>query len=181
MGSPYIDAYGAKTNYHGEMYDAATLFRWAFLNIENKTIVADGDLIGEVPLKYAWDKDTLQVVAKGNVTSMLPKILAEDDIQTIISLPESVQAPVKKGDELGSALYLYKGEILAEVPLIASESVERSEVIQTIEQGKEIITSTWFVITAVVIVTLTVVYIALMVSMNRKRRKMRRIRKYRDL
>ena len=181
MGSPYIDSYGAKTNYHGEMFDAATLFRWAFLNIENKTIVADGDLIGEVPLKYAWEKDTLQVVAKGNVTAMLPKILEENDIQTIISLPENVPAPVKKGDVLGSALYMYKGEILAEVPLIASESVERSEVIQTIEQGKEILSSTWFVITAVVIVTLTVVYIALMISMNRKRRKMRRIRKYRDL
>ena len=57
MGSPYIDSEGNHIDYHGEMYDAATLFRWAFLNIENKTLVTDGELLGEVSLKYAWGKD----------------------------------------------------------------------------------------------------------------------------
>lgn len=66
MGSPYIDSEGNHIDYHGEMYDAATLFRWAFLNIENKTLVTDGELLGEVNLKYAWDKDRLQVLAQGN-------------------------------------------------------------------------------------------------------------------
>lgn len=45
MGSPYIDSEGNHIDYHGEMYDAATLFRWAFLNIENKTLVTDGELL----------------------------------------------------------------------------------------------------------------------------------------
>ena len=67
------------------------------------------------------------------------------------------------------------------MPLVAAESVERSEIIQTIEQGKEIITSPWFLITAGAILVLLVVYIALAVLMNRKRRKMRRVKKYRDL
>lgn len=65
MGSPYIDSEGNHIDYHGEMYDAATLFRWAFLNIENKTLVTDGELLGEVSLKYAWGKDRLQVLAPG--------------------------------------------------------------------------------------------------------------------
>ena len=60
MGSPYIDSEGNHIDYHGEMYDAATLFRWAFLNIENKTLVTDGELLGEVSLKYAWGKDRLE-------------------------------------------------------------------------------------------------------------------------
>ena len=77
LGSPYLDADGNHIDYHGEMYDAATLFRWALTSIENKTIVTDGDLIGEVDLKYVWNKDRIQVVAKGNVTAMLPTDLDE--------------------------------------------------------------------------------------------------------
>ena len=163
------------------MYDAATLLRWAFLNIETKTLVADGDLLGEVDLKYVWDKDRLQVVAKGNVTAMLPSELDESDITVQIDLPEYVKAPVKKGDEIGTAAYIYKGETLAKVPLVAAESVERSEIIQTIEQGKEIITSPWFLITAGIIFVLAVAYIILAVLMNRKSRRMRRVKKYRDM
>lgn len=181
LGSPYIDEDGNYTNYHGEMYDAATLFRWAFTSIENKTIVMDGDLIAEVDLKYVWDKDRLQVVAQGNVTAMMPIDLDESNIKMELDLPESVKAPVKKGDEIGTATYTYKGEVLAVVPLVAAESVERSEIVQTIEQGKEIITSPWFLITAGIILVLLAAYIALAVAMNRKRRKMRRIKKYRDL
>ena len=123
LGSPYVDENGNYVNYHGEMYDAATLLRWAFLNIETKTLVADGDLLGEVDLKYVWDKDRLQVVAKGNVTAMLPSELDESDITVQIDLPEYVKAPVKKGDEIGTAAYIYKGETLAKVPLVAAESV----------------------------------------------------------
>ena len=112
---------------------------------------------------------------------MMPKELNSGEIQPILDVPESISAPVKKGDEVGTVTYMYKGEAIAKLPVVAAESVDRSEVIQTIEQGKEIIRSSWFIVTAVVIVLLTAAYIVLMITMNRKRRKMRRIRKYRDL
>ena len=163
------------------MYDAATLFRWALTSIENKTIVTDGDLLGEVDLEYVWNKDRLQVVAQGNVTAMLPKELDESSIKMTLDLPDSVKAPVEKGDVIGTATYTYMGEVLAEVPLVAAESVERSEIVQTIQQGKDIITSPWFLITTGVILVLLAIYIVLAVWMNRKRRKMRRVKKYRDL
>ncbi len=181
LGSPYIDADGNHIDYHGEMYDAATLFRWALTSIENKTIVMDGDLIAEVDLLYVWNKDRLQLLAKGNVTAMMPKDLDESEIKLSLDLPENVKAPVQKGDEVGTATYTYKGEVLATVPLVAAESVERSEIIQTIEQGKAILTAPWFLITAAIILVLLVAYVALAVVMNRKRRKMRRVKKYRDL
>lgn len=181
MGSPYIDEYGVRTYYHGEMYDAATLLRWAFLEIENKTIVADGDLIGEVDLKYSWGKDSIQVLAKGNVMAMMPKKLEDGDIQILIDLPDNVKAPISKGDEIGTATYIYKGEVIAKIPLVAAEGVERSEVVQTIEQGQDIISSPWFIVTAAIIAVLTVVYIVLVITINRRRSKMRRIKKYRDL
>lgn len=181
LGSPYIDAEGNHIDYHGEMYDAATLFRWALTSIENKTIVMDGDLIAEIDLLYVWNKDRLQLLAQGNVTAMLPKELDESEIKMTLDVPENVKAPVQKGDQIGTATYTYKGEVLAKVPLVAAESVERSEIVQTIQQGKAIFTAPWFLITAGIILVLLVVYVMLATWMNRKRRKMRRVKKYRDL
>ena len=37
LGSPSVDS-----NVHGEMLDAASLFRWVFLNLSSKTITSQG-------------------------------------------------------------------------------------------------------------------------------------------
>lgn len=181
MGSPYIDSDGNHIDYHGEMYDAATLFRWAFLNIENKTLVTDGELLGEVDLKYAWGKDRLQIVAQGNLTAMLPTELESGALTSTVELPEEVKAPITKGDYVGTATYYYNGTEIATCPLVAAESVERSEIVQVLQQGQEVLTSTWFIVTASIILVLAVVYIILAILMNRKNKKVRRVRKYRDL
>ena len=181
MGSPYIDSEGNHIDYHGEMYDAATLFRWAFLNIENKTLVTDGELLGEVSLKYAWDKDRLQVLAQGNLTATLPSSLESGAITTKLDLPESVKAPIKKGDYVGTATFYYNGAELSTVALVAAESVERSEIVQVLQQGQEVLTSTWFIVTATILLVLAAAYAILAILMNRKNKKVRRVKKYRDL
>ena len=181
MGSPYIDSEGNHIDYHGEMYDAATLFRWAFLNIENKTLVTDGELLGEVGLKYAWGKDRLQVLAQGNLTATLPSSLESGAITTKLDLPESVKAPIKKGDYVGTATFYYNGAELSTVALVAAESVERSEIVQVLQQGQEVLTSTWFIVTATILLVLAAAYAILAILMNRKNKKVRRVKKYRDL
>lgn len=47
------------------------------------------------------------------------------NVTSEIKLDESVSAPVSKGDVLGSVIYSVDGEIIGEVPVTASESVER--------------------------------------------------------
>lgn len=181
LGSPMVDKNGEHIDYHGEMVDARTLFRWAFLNLSMKNITEYGDLLGEVNLQYAWDKDSLQVVAEDSFSAILPDDVSISSITVEVDLPEIVQAPVKKGDKLGTATFKYANEEIGTVGLIASESVERSEIIRTIETGKAVITSPWFMIIAVTVIIILIVYIIIMILYNRKRRKMRRVKKYRDL
>ena len=45
------------------------------------------------------------------------------------NLPEKVEAPIKKGDVIGTATYTYANQELTTVNLVASESVERSELL----------------------------------------------------
>ena len=181
LGSPMIDADGNYIDYHGEMVDARTLFRWAFTQLSFKNIYLEGDLIADVALQYAWDQDRLQVVTAENVSAILPEDVSVSSIVTEIDLPESVQAPVKKGEVLGKATLSYANEVIGEVELVAAESVQRSEIIQTIETSKEVVTSPWFLFIAAAIIVVLFFYIVTIIIYNRRKKRMRRVRKYRNL
>ena len=163
------------------MLDAASLFRWALTQLESKTIAAQGDILTEVTLDYAWQKDTLQLVAKDNVSVMLPKSVDLSSIIVTVDVPESVQAPVERGQEVGTATMSYAGEAIATVTLVAAESVARSEMLQFISQGTSVLTSPWFLIIMGIILLLIIVYIILILLYRRKQKQLRRVRKYRDL
>lgn len=181
LGSPSVDANGESIALHGEMRDAATLFRWAFLGLEIRTVVAQGDLLADVPLKYAWQQDNLQLVAGENVSVMLPKSVDASSIIVETDVPENVQAPIERGQQVGTATMSYAGEVIATVPLVASESVSRSEMLSFISQGTSVFTSPWFLIIMGVIAALIVIYIILIFLYRRKQRQLRKVRKYRDL
>lgn len=182
LGAPMYDSEGYMLETRGEMYDARTLMRWAFLNFEDRVLVASGDLLGEIDLKYVWNKDRLQLLAAGNLTVSLPSDYDESAIERKFDLPDFVEAPVEKGQEIGSVSFYHNGSLLATLPLVAAENAERSEIIQTVEKGKEVLSSPWFLGVAGGIALLTAVYLIAAVAMNRRRRKehARRVKKYRD-
>lgn len=182
LGSPMIDPEtGEEIDYHGEMVDAKELFRWSLVNLEKKTVAAQGDLLGEVTLDYAWNKDKLQLVAADNAVALLPKSVNLSSITVSCDVPESVQAPVKKGDEIGTASLSYAGEVIATVPLVAAESVAKSSMLEGIVQGKAVLTSPWFLVIIAVIFALIIVYIILVVAYRRKKRQLRRVKRFRDM
>lgn len=181
MGSPYKDAEGKDTNFHGEMLDAAELFDWAFNNLAMCTISENGQLMGDVELKYAWKKDKIQVVASETMNAILPGNVTASSIVSVLDVPESVEAPIKKGDVIGTATLLYADEEIGKVTVVAAESVDRSEMMKTLEQGKEIFSSKWFLVIVGVIGFLLVLYMILILAARRKSRKTRNVKRYRDM
>lgn len=57
------------------------------------------------------------------------KILLEKsqatDLEQSLDLPERLEAPVRQGDRLGTLTVKRQGETVAEVPILAAETVER--------------------------------------------------------
>ena len=53
--------------------------------------------------------------------------------------------------------------------------------VQVLQQGQEVLTSTWFIVTATILLVLAAAYAILAILMNRKNKKVRRVKKYRDL
>ena len=60
LGCPSVDS-----DVHGEMLDAASLFRWAFLNLSSKTIAAQGRFWQTCPWNTPGSRTPLQLVAGG--------------------------------------------------------------------------------------------------------------------
>ncbi len=180
MGAPMYNADGS-TAYHTEMLDVRSLFRWAVTSLEMKTVATQGDILTSIDLEYAFQKDQLQLAAGENASVMLPSSVDASSIVVTVDVPESVEAPVVKGEELGTAILSYADQVIATVPLVASESVAKSELLAGWEQGKSLLASPLFLVILAVIVALVIVYVILVVFYRRKQRKLRRVRRRRDL
>ncbi|HIS49087.1 MAG TPA: D-alanyl-D-alanine carboxypeptidase, partial [Candidatus Gallacutalibacter pullistercoris] len=96
-------------------------------------------------------------------------------------LPKSIEAPVEKGQKIGTATLSYAGQKLTTIDLVASESVERSNLLHTLSQVQQVVTSRWFILIVSVILTLLVIYIIIAVIYNRKRRNLKKVKKYRKM
>lgn len=181
LGSPSVDANGRAITQHGEMIDSKKLYQWAFSELELKSIVSSTDTVTDLPLDYAWDQDTLLLTAEKSFSTILPADVSVNSILVNFNLPERVEAPVKKGDVIGTATYTYANQELTTVNLVAAESVERSEWLHSLAVVKNIVTSVWFLVIASIILVLLILYIILAVVYNKKKKKMRKLKKYRDL
>ncbi len=181
LGSPSVDKNGKDVETHGEMLDSASLYRWAFNNLELKQIVSPNDTVGEIPLSYAWNKDTLRLQPDKSYSVMLPANVSKSSVIVTKNVPKSMEAPVKKGQVIGTATLSYANEKLVTINLVAAESADRSELLHTTDVAKSIVTSKWFLAIAAIVVLLVIVYIILAVIYNRKRRKLRRVKHYRKM
>lgn len=122
-----IDKDSAMEN--GAFIDAKTMFEWAFKNIRLVAIADPEKIVSEVEVKYAKSVDHVTLAPAEKIFGLVPTGIDADSllIEPVEgSIPESVKAPIKKGDVLGKAKVLYAGQVLREIDLAATTDVRRS-------------------------------------------------------
>ena len=181
LGSPMVDEAGNRITVHGEAADSKNLYEWAFSNLGFRTIATTEDAVTEIDLEFAWNQDKLLLVPQEDFTTILPNDISSSSILATPDIPESVEAPVKKGDVIGTVTYSYADQTLATLNLVAGESVERSELLKSADTVKDIVTSGWFLAIVGIILFLLLVYIVLALIYNRKKKKLRKVRKYKNM
>ena len=98
LGAPSVDADGARVPVNGAFTDAEALYEWAFDNLEIKTVLEETRSVCDVPLELAWNQDTLLLVPEQNYAAILPVDVAATSVIVTPHLPESVEAPVTRGE-----------------------------------------------------------------------------------
>jgi len=102
--------------------DAKALLNYGFSTYALKTITPEAPL-PPIPVELGTQATVQPVLGDGG-TLLLEKALAADLTQSV-TLPESLAAPVEKGTQLGTLLVSAGGNTVAEIPLLAGETVPR--------------------------------------------------------
>ena len=103
---------------------ASEMLDYGFSAYRAAVIFESGKSAGIVTVK-GGAKESVDVYPGGDVFALLP--VADTRVFTEILLPGSVDAPIEKGDALGSMqIKNASGELLSEMPLYAEERVEAS-------------------------------------------------------
>ena len=134
---------------------AATLPSWAQRALEEKTLRFDSDLyrrftdpastdrpfvrwwwngdrvkadelVREVPVALSSEANYVVAHPAESITRMLPTELDLSELTRDITLPDSVDAPIAAGDELGEMTVSYNGTVYGTVKLLALSDVSAS-------------------------------------------------------
>lgn len=171
IGGAFFDASGGQLPNNTAFEVTAKLYDWVFDTFRQKALVEKGKYVAEVPLRLSLDKDYLQLMTGDRFTALIPGDIEVTSVALMPVLPDSIDAPVEKGTQIGEVRLILAGEEMGRVPLLAAESVAASPMMILLERAKEIMRSFWFKFAVSFLILLVLLYIVLMIIRNRNRRR----------
>ncbi len=119
---------GGGTNSLGlseRFYDTIQLFEYVYNNYSYKTIAEENEVIVTVDVdKATKDTSSLDVVIDTEISSVLPKDIDRENIETVITIQNDIEAPIEQDQVLGEVTFKADG-VNYTTYLIASHDVEK--------------------------------------------------------
>lgn len=183
LGAPYKE--GEIEEYY-TFEDAAALFRWALVQLEQRTVKTTETPICEAKVKLAWGKDKVTLVPERNLYAILPSGTQEKEILVEADVPEVLEAPLSPEEPVGTASVYYQSEKggekqkIATVNLVPEEQIDRSGILAVLDVIGTIFRSYWFIVLIGIIILILLIYL-IAARIHRKRvRERRRVKRYRN-
>lgn len=155
--------------------ESANLYRWAFNNFSYKEIANSKEPVCEMPIELSFETDFVPLHFKEPLSRILPN---EADDSTIVIKPKlnskKCEAPIKKGQVLGSAEVYYAEKLIGTVDLVAGQDIESNFILVIGKYIKSFFTSTYMKILLFVVVILIIIFIILCIYMNYSKIRSRR-------
>ena len=149
------------------------LYRWAFGTFSLKTLLEQGELMAEVPVKYSGDGKIAKLAVKDDVVKLLRNDISSDSIIYHTELPESIEAPVAAGDSVGTLHIMLMGEEIGTAELVATQDFSLSWFRKALGTIGALLSSTTAKIILIVVVLAVVAYIVYMVQHIKKKKRHR--------
>ena len=104
--------------------NATSLLDYGFSNFSYKTFAVQGDVVKSISVNKGVQNEVNAVYETS--PALLIKKGEESNITYEINLNDSIQAPVDKGQILGTITYSMNGNVLLRTNLVAENSIEKS-------------------------------------------------------
>lgn len=151
--------------------DAKAIYNWAFANFSEQKVIKENEVVDEVPVKLASERDYVTLVARQDVSSLLPNDVQPTAIQKTRTLAENVVAPVKKGTVLGRMELKLADAVIATVDLVAANDVERNEMLYWLNIAKDYLMKPQVIVLLLILIILFFLYIALTLRYKQLKRR----------
>ena len=148
--------------------ETSRMFDYGFENFTYKTIIDEMEAIQEVPVELS-KIDHVTVYPAESTEILIPKVLDAEDLDRIIVLQEPVEAPVTKGQKLGTLELSYDGVLYASIDLLAGYDVEASKLMTLWRDIKEFFAKPVVKIVGIVLLVLLVVLVIVKLIFGHRR------------
>lgn len=156
------------------------MFDFGFNNYESGVLASPGTVVADSKVYESKKDQRVSLTVENEIAALIPK---GKDISTEITmeveLPETISAPITKGDILGEVVYKYKDAEIARADLMATNDVELNMALHIFHIIIKFITHPLFLIPVALII------IVLLINRSRKakaerKKKLHQIRQRRE-
>ncbi len=133
--------------------DSKALYDFGFDNYVHQSVAKVGDIVSDSKVYEAKNDMRVAVTVDNDVLALISnKEGSADLIKTTVNMPEQIAAPIKKGDVLGTVTYTYQDVPVGEASLVATNDVERNNLLHVFHLILKVITSPFFFIPAIILI-----------------------------
>ena len=112
---------GSKTG-QDRFNESASLFNYGFANFENKNIISSTTPLGKIEVKRAKINE-IEYYAEKHFYGLCKKG-ETDAFKTEIELDDSISAPIKAGEKIGTITVIKDGQVKEEIAIVVKEDVK---------------------------------------------------------
>ena len=109
--------------------DTAAMFDYGFDNYESKVILSGATYDSEIMVTEKYkdkviERGTITVAPVGEIRHTVPKGTDISAVATEMDVPETIEAPVKEGQKVGTMKVLLNGKVIKTVDLVAQNGID---------------------------------------------------------
>ncbi len=175
MGAPIYYAEGTEIEQNLSYIDALNFYDWAFNDWAFQTIVKTTDVKGQAKVALCAKQDIVNAVPEEDVDRLMLKSIDSSALQMIANLPEEpIDAPINKGDKLGTLEIRMENRTIATVNLVAAESLKKSSWLAFCRGVGNFFTSAGFWLTMLTLIVAFIAWVFIMRQINIAKQRRRR-------
>ncbi|MDR1927720.1 MAG: D-alanyl-D-alanine carboxypeptidase [Oscillospiraceae bacterium] len=182
---------GQKVNVDGDaamentaFVDCKALLDWTFDHIRLRQVTTPEKVVGEVPVALARSTDHVQIVPKETLSALVPEEISSGSflVEPIPgTVPEGLEATVKKGEVICKGQVKYAGEVFATVDLVAAETVNRSASMYLISLAQQAVKHPIAKLLLIAVLLVAGIYLTVLWLQARKKRQQKQMRVLPDI
>lgn len=107
---------------HNAFTETKQLLTWAYTTLGNKKIIDSDDVLATVTASSAWGESEINLTTSSDVIKTVPAEFDSSLLEFEYNGTKSVELPVFKGQNMGTANILYNGKLFDETDLVSNSS-----------------------------------------------------------